>query len=109
MLEWSFNKNERWCSSTLNIHDCDTVTKHKYKIVDRFAKLSEDGNKSFTGGYITGGIDNKGGPDDNEGGGAIFSQGVCSLNGGTLIANRAADKGIQKKNYFRQKKYKRVK
>ena len=81
-------------SSTLNIHDCDTVTKHKYKIVDRFAKLSEDGNKSFTGGYITGGIDNKGGPDDNEGGGAIFSQGVCSLNGGTLIANRAADKGI---------------
>ncbi|MCR5705089.1 MAG: hypothetical protein K6G85_10770 [Eubacterium sp.] len=75
--------------STLNIYDCDTVTEHKYTLGDECAEFNEDGDKTFVGGYITGG---KCSDDDSEayyGGGAILCNGECTLNGGTIIGNRS--------------------
>lgn len=62
--------------STLNIYDCDTTTEYKYSInTNHLAEIKNDGDKTFTGGYITGGS-------GEEGAGIYVNKGAFAIYGG---------------------------
>ena len=73
--------------STLNLYDCDTVTTHRYDIKEFLATVNENGEYSFTGGYIAGG--NGGGDTSNSvfAGGVYIDGGTFNMYGGTIIGN----------------------
>lgn len=80
----------------LNIYDCYTSSTHRYTVDgNNLATIATNGDKSFTGGYITGG---KGSyvyhtsAGDKYGGGAIVNEGILNIYGGTIIGN-IAEKG----------------
>ena len=84
--------------STLNLYDCDTSTTHHYTISNPapngagLAVVDSTGNKSFTGGYITGGVTNSG---SNSGSGACVrcENGNFNMYGGTIIGNQEKASG----------------
>ena len=77
---------------TLNLYDCGT-TEHKYTVDSSGLatvndSATDDGVKTFTGGYITGGNGTENG--GYYSGGGIYVSGTLTMSGGTIIGNTAA-------------------
>ncbi len=75
----------------LNLFDCDTHTEHKYYIDDSsgkafVARLSDEGDQVFVGGYITGGGGKEVSYSFHHGGG-VYNKGLFTMHGGTIIGN----------------------
>ncbi len=82
--------------ATMDVYDCNhTELEHKFTVqADGLWVMDDAGEKTVTGGVITGGTDTSIG-NDTTGGGAIniYSTGTLNWHGGSIVGNQAAQYG----------------